>query len=162
MLRRGAIYVSTGIMVVLFACAPSPGVTTEAATDTLRALDNDLSKAVANRDLEQIVSFYAEDATLLPTAEPSIHGKDAIRDEWKHILAIPDFNSKSTLLRVDISNSSDLAYTTGTYLATMMGEDGRPVQEPGKWVTIWRRQPTGKWRIIVDTYNTDVPPPDHK
>ena len=161
-MRRAAIYVSTSIMFVLLACAPSAKVTTEAEVDALRALDNDLSKAVTNRDLEQIVSFYAEDATLLPTAEPSIHGKDAIRDEWKHILSIPDFSSKSTLLKVDISDSRDLAYTTGTYVATMMGEDGRPVQEPGKWVTIWRRQPTGKWRIIVDTYNTDVPPPDHK
>ena len=77
-------------------------------------------------------------------------------------LAIPDFENTSTLVAADTSAGGDLGYTTGTYLARMRGENGEMVSEPGKWVSIWKRQADGSWRIVVDTYNTDVPPPDHK
>jgi ketosteroid isomerase-like protein len=43
----------------------------------------------------------------------------------------------------------------------MMGENGKPVEEPGKFVTVWRRESDGKWRIVLDTYNTDIMPPVH-
>lgn len=50
----------------------------------------------------------------------------------------------------------------GSYTSRMMGEGGKPVDEPGKWLTVWKKQPDGAWRIVMDTYNTDIPPPDHK
>jgi ketosteroid isomerase-like protein len=57
--------------------------------------------------------------------------------------------------------SGDLAYTYGVYRSKMMGEDGKPVEEPGKFVTVWHREPDRKWRIVLDTYNTDIMPPVH-
>lgn len=154
------------ILLSLVACLLSGcmHVAPRAADDekALREADAAIQEALARRDLERTMSFYAEDAVLLPAAEPLIRGKAAIREEWKHLFAIPDFRTTSTLTRVEVARSADLAYTMGTYLATMMGEDGREVTEPGKWVSVWKKQPDGSWRIVVDTYNTDVPPPDHK
>ena len=132
------------------------------ALQAIEAADTALQKAVADKDLERIVSFYAEDAVLLPTAEPIVFGRSAIRQEWQHILSIPNFQSQSARTKVDVSSAGDMAYTMGTYLATMLGEDGKPATEPGKWLSVWRRQADGSWRIVVDTYNTDIPPPDHK
>lgn len=129
---------------------------------SLKETDTALSRAVSERNLEKIMSFYADDAILLPTAEPQVSGKVAIRAEWKHILAIPNFESKASLKNVEVASSGDFGYTTGTYVATMMGEDGKPATEPGKWLTIWKRQSDGNWLIKVETYNTDVLPPDHK
>ena len=80
----------------------------------------------------------------------------------QHIFQIPDFDNKSTLTKIEISKDGSMAYTMGSYLAIMQGEDGNSVQEPGKWVTIWKKHSDGKWLIIMDTYNTDIPPPDHK
>lgn len=97
---------------------------------------------------------------MLPTAEPAIRGRAAIRAEWSHILAIPGFENRAELLTLDLAASGDMAYTTGTYLAVMVGEDGGTVREPGRWVSIWKRRAGGPWRIVVDTYNTDIPPPD--
>lgn len=108
------------------------------------------------------MSFYAENAVLLPTAEPQIEGKEAIREEWEHLLEIPGFESKSKLARVDVSAGGDMAFTAGSYEARMMGEDGAEVVEPGKWVSIWRKQTDGAWQVVLETYNTDIPPPDHK
>lgn len=128
----------------------------------LKAADASLQKAVADRDLGRIMSFYADDAVLLPAAEPIVVGKNAIEAEWKHILSIPAFQNQASLTKVDVSGSGDMAYTMGTYVARMTGQDGSPVTEPGKWLSVWRKQADGQWRIVVDTYNTDVPPPDHK
>ena len=128
----------------------------------LKSADAELTKAVTSRDLERIVAIYADDAILLPAAEPTVTGKAAIREEWQHILGIPDFEATSTLVSAETSAAGDFGYTTGTYLAKMRDENGEMVSEPGKWVSVWRRHPDGTWRIVVDTYNTDIPPPDHK
>ncbi|HXG81676.1 MAG TPA: DUF4440 domain-containing protein [Sphingomicrobium sp.] len=128
----------------------------------VKAADAALQLAVAAKDLDKIMVHYADDAMLMPAAEPAITGKAAITAEWKHVLSIPDIENSSELSRVEVSSANDLAYTMGSYRSRMMGETGVLVEEPGKWLSIWRKQPDGQWRIIVETYNTDIPPPDHK
>lgn len=147
---------------LLTACGERASAPTHAAADSLRALDRELQAAVARKDIDRIMSFYDDDAVLLPAAKPAIRGREAIRSEWTQILAIPGFENQGTLTSLELSSSADLAYTTGSYLAQMRGEDGTTVREPGKWVTVWKRRQSGAWRIVLDTYNTDVPPPDHK
>jgi ketosteroid isomerase-like protein len=134
----------------------------KAIEETLRNADATIQNAIAQKNIDTLMSFYAQDACLLPTAEPKVEGKDAIKKEWQHIFAIPDFANKSQLTKVEVSDDGSMAYTMGSYLATMQGEDGKQVQEPGKWITIWKKQSDNQWRIKVDTYNTDIPPPDHK
>lgn len=154
---------AVGLLLITFgACAHAPPPSRADGEQSLRASDAALQEAVAVRDLDAIMTFYAEDAVLLPTAEPIVSGRSAIREEWHHILSIPDFANKSALTKLEIAASGDVAYTMGTYLATMRGEDGNIAKEPGKWVSIWKRQRDGRWQIVVDTYNTDIPPPDHK
>ena len=148
-------------VLVLASCAHTAADPVSAVQE-ITAADAAIQEAVAKKDLDVIVSFYADDAVLLPTAEPIVVGKPAIRDEWRHILAIPDFQNRSMLTRVDVSSGGDMAYSMGTYVAVMLGEDGKPVSEPGKYLTVWKRQAGGSWRIVADTYNTDIPPPDHK
>ena len=145
----------------LAACAQNAPKQDDALAE-VRAADAAVTQAVTARNLDGIMAHYADDAVLLPTAEPMIEGKAAIREEWQHILTIPDFSSRTTTRDANVSNGGDMAYTYGTYRARMMGEDGKPVEEPGKFVSIWRRGTDGKWRIVIDTYNTDIPPPDHK
>lgn len=150
------------LALVLSSCAHTANDDSTNAMQALRAADTALQEAVAGKNLEGIVAFYAEEAVLLPTAEPIVVGKSAIREEWQHILSIPNFQNKSTLTRIDVASGNDMAYTMGTYMSTMLGEDGKAVTEPGKWLSVWKRQADGSWRIVADTYNTDIPPPDHK
>jgi ketosteroid isomerase-like protein len=43
----------------------------------------------------------------------------------------------------------------------LLGRDGRWAADgSGNYVTIWRRQPDGSWKVAVDIGNQDAPPPD--
>lgn len=146
----------------LSACAHTGNGRPADALQAVTAADAALQEAVSDKDLDAILAFYAEDAVLLPAAEPIVVGKPAIRVEWQHILSIPDFQNESALTKIDVSSNGDMAYSMGTYLATMLGEDGTPAAEAGKWLSVWKRQADGSWRVVADMYNTDVPPPDHR
>ena len=131
------------------------------ATAALRAADSALQQAVAARDVDRTATFYAPDAVLLPAAEPQITGREAIRAEWAKLFAIPAFANTSRTTQLEVAASGELAFTRGVYETRLTGQDRRPVTERGKWVSVWRRQADGSWRIVVDAYNTDTPPPDH-
>ena len=46
----------------------------------------------------------------------------------------------------------------GTYALTIKDpKGGTPINDTGKIVEIWRKQADGKWKCIVDTYNSDLP-----
>src|SRR5262249_30205839 len=130
--------------------------------EALRSRDAALTKAVADKDLERILEFYADDASILPMEEPIASGKQAIRREWSHILRIPGFRNAATATEVQVSRARDLGYTRGTYATTFDLADGTTATEQGKWVSVWKKQADGSWRVAVEIYNTDAPPPIHQ
>lgn len=138
------------------------GVQQRADLETLRSKDAALTKAVAEKNLERILKFYADDASILPMEEPVASGKQAIRREWSHILGIPGFRNTGTATDVEVSRAGDLGYTRGTYATTFDLADGTTETEHGKWVSVWKKQADGSWKIAVEIYNTDAPPPIHQ
>lgn len=40
-----------------------------------------------------------------------------------------------------------------------MGPGGKPVIAEGLYLTIWKRQPDGRWRFVMDTGSPDRQPP---
>ncbi|MEO7973658.1 MAG: DUF4440 domain-containing protein [Thermoanaerobaculia bacterium] len=127
----------------------------------ITAADDALQDAIAAKDLDRTVWFYAKNASLFPVAEPIAIGDKAIRDEWAHLFAIPGFINTAKRTKVDISRSGDLAYTQGTYATELALAGGKTATEHGKWVSIWKKQSDGSWKIVVDISNTDEPPPEH-
>jgi ketosteroid isomerase-like protein len=49
----------------------------------------------------------------------------------------------------DVSEAGDLGYTTGPYEYRDKPSDAKP-EGAGHYFTIWRRQPDGSWRFVVD------------
>lgn len=152
------------------ACGAAPGSETassaanvrEVAVAELRAADSTLQVAVEAKDAQRTAALYMADATLLPIAEPAVVGRAAIQQAWANVYGIPGFRSRARITRLEVAGGGDLGFTQGTYEATMTGADGRPVVEGGKWVTVWRRDADGQWRVATDIANTDAPPPEHQ
>jgi ketosteroid isomerase-like protein len=58
----------------------------------------------------------------------------------------------------DAVDSGDLGLTVGEYVFTGRGANGTVVQRFGKYLTIWKKQPGGEWRFVVDGGNTSPTP----
>jgi periplasmic protein TonB len=57
---------------------------------------------------------------------------------------------------VELSKSGDLGYVRGSYDASYTAA-GTHVREHGKYLTVWKKQLDGTWKVAVDMYNPDAP-----
>ena len=119
----------------------------------VRDADATWSKAAAAKDLDKAVSFYADDAVVLPPNEPMITSKDGIRNMWKGFLdSFTEISWKAT--RVEMSKAGDMACLTGTYEMTM--KDG--TKDRGKYCEVWEKSGT-TWKCGTDMFSSDLPGP---
>lgn len=58
---------------------------------------------------------------------------------------------------VGAAHSGDLAYTSGTYQSALKGGSGKASVDKGKYLTIWKKQADGSWKVLFDTFNSDLP-----
>ncbi len=126
-----------------------------ATTDTLRQLEADFMKAAMERGAEGYMSYYADDAVEVPNGTEVIHGKANIT---KTMAFLNDKNNQLTWTPVDagISLSGDLGWTSGTYEFRSKDKDGKPKVEHGKYTSIWKKQPDGNWKIVLDMGNASA------
>jgi ketosteroid isomerase-like protein len=150
--------------VAVLLCAGIPAQTSTAANQhtaesELRALDEKWSATAAHNDLDGTVAFYADDAVLLPPNAPIAADKKSIRDSWAGLLA-PNVSVSWKWSKIEVAQSGELAYIYGSYQLTMGAtSQSGPVNDTGKFLEIWKKQPGGKWKCVVDTYNSDLPLP---
>jgi ketosteroid isomerase-like protein len=65
-------------------------------------------------------------------------------------------------ISAEISKSGDLGYTVGSYTITRTDEKGDLVVGTGKYLTVWRLQKDGSWKVEFDTGVPDTPPASPK
>jgi ketosteroid isomerase-like protein len=135
---------------------PHSSIDSQAATNTLRRLDDEWSAAAQKRDVEKVASFYADDAIAYPPGEPVARGKAAAKKVWAAYLADPSFKISWKANDAHVCADGKLGFTSGTYDASYNGADGKPVAEKGKFLCVWQKQPDGSWKAIRDMWNTDT------
>ncbi len=157
-----ALVSSLAVIGLALACqqAPPPAPQDTRAADELAVRDADaaFSKAAAAHDLEATVAFYADDASVLAANMPLLSGKDSIRKLWSEMLANSAITVSWQAGKVEASHGGDLVYIVGSY--DEKSNDPKAKPDRGKFVEIWKKQPDGKWKVIVDAFNTDLPAPE--
>jgi uncharacterized protein (TIGR02246 family) len=149
-----------GLVALLSGCSPAPAPDTRAQDEAaIRAAEVAWSAAAQAKDLEKSVSYYAADALTLPPNEPKAAGAAEIRKMWASMLATPGLDLTFQTTKVEVARDGDLAYSTGTYRMAMNGPDGKPMSDVGKYATVWKKQTDGSWKVVLDTFNSDVPVP---
>ena len=56
-------------------------------------------------------------------------------------------------------SQADLAYDRGTYSMTVTPPGAAPIEDRGKYLTIYRKQADGSWKIARVMFNSDLPLP---
>ena len=141
-------YLCVLALVMLAGCGGSANV--EEERNALLSLDRDWSQTAT--DPEKFVTFLATDVTMYPPGMPALRGTDAIRKTFSEMTAAPGFALSWTPTRADVAASGDLGTTVGTYEMSMAGSS-----EKGKYVTVWRKQADGSWKVVDDIFNADAP-----
>jgi ketosteroid isomerase-like protein len=133
--------------------------TRAADEQAIRERDIAWSKVGAAKDLEGVLAFFTDDASELPPNAPIATGKEARRKVWSEYFATPGFAFNWQPTKVEASRGGDLGYSMGTYELTMHDPTGKPVIDRGKYVTVWKKQADGTWKVVADIFNSDLPVP---
>ena len=125
----------------------------------LRDLDAKWSAAAGAKDIDKTVSYYSEDAVVMPPNAPSAKTRETIRSAWKEMLTTPGAAIRWKATKVEVAKAGDLAYVSGTYEQLMTDASGNQAKDRGKYVEIFKKQTDGTWKVIVDIWNSDLPAP---
>ena len=145
-------------LLLLSACNQQTTADTRAAAESaVRETDAQWSKTAGTNDLDGTVSYYSDDASILPPNSPIATGKQAIRAVWATMLT-PDTTVSWQVSKADVARSGDLAYVMGTYQIAGKNPKGKSQEDHGKMVEVWKKQADGKWKTVADIFNSDVSP----
>ena len=125
--------------------------------DALLAADRAFDAATAERKIDGFSSFLADNVATLRADKPVLRGKAALQQDWKALLENNSMSLRWQPISAEISKSGDLGYTVGSYTITRTDEKGSAIQGTGKYLTVWRLQKDGSWKVEFDTGVPDTP-----
>jgi len=128
----------------------------DAATTALLQVDRDFAQAGVAKDIDRFMSYIAEDVRFY-SAGVMQTGKLPFREGWAKGFADPNWSITWAPLYAEAAQSADLGYTTGSFEIHDKSADGTPLVRKGSYVTLWRKQPDGKWKVALDI-GSFVPP----
>jgi len=146
------------LALLFFTTACNQPDTRAADENAIRAADAQWAKTAQAHDLDGTVSYYTDDAVLLPPNAPIAADKQSIRASWEALLG-PTIAISWHITKMDVAQSGDLAYLVGAYSLTVRDPHGNPTSDRGKLIEVWKKQADGKWKTVADTFNSDLPAP---
>ena len=126
----------------------------QAAAAAIMKADADFNQAVADRDLKRFLSFVGEPATFNGGMSGEVHGRDAVAKDWAPYFQAngPRLTWKPT--KAEILGHGDLGYTVGSWERRPAPAGGQAPVTRGNYLTVWRKQADGAWRVVFDTGST--------
>jgi len=144
---------------VLAACATKAKFDPAAESAKLLRRDAEWADlASAGKNVDSIVSYWSDDAVVLEPGQPAVEGKAAIRKYVAESLKTPGFKIHWVSEKPTFSPDGQFAYMRGTDEMTVPGPQGKPITLHLRGYSIWRLEPDGQWRCVVDIAN-EAPAP---
>ena len=141
-------------LVLSFGCQGPTGLS-EADRTAIRQAQDDFVRFMNARDFKGLAALYTEDAVVLPPNRPAVQGRAAIQALMESDPPISDFR----LEVLEVEGRADLAYSRETASSTLSPTGAEPGVARDKVLAIWRKQADGSWKILRDTWNSDLPLP---
>jgi uncharacterized protein (TIGR02246 family) len=151
-----------GAIIVLLAARPAfsqtknPSAVPEAASETYaeakRAIDKGNAQwieAWEKDDPEMLAAIFTEDGVMLSQGGRVFKGRQQIFERQREAMQSVTRPINVSVVTVKIWVDGDTAYETGNYKYEYT-EKGKPVREEGRYVTMWKRQGDGSWKLSMD------------
>jgi ketosteroid isomerase-like protein len=132
---------------------------TDDVKSKIEKLNKDMAQAMIDGNHEKSLSFYAPDAISMPSYSKMVEGIDAIKQSNMEMSKSGTKFVSFEFNTVKVIPGGNLYTEIGTYKVsmTMPGMD-MPMNDVGKYITIWEKQKDGSLKIKVETWNTDNNP----
>lgn len=120
----------------------------------LMQVSRDWAKAAESRDVERILSYWADDAIVLLPDRAAVVGKDALRAMVQRDMSDPRFTITWAPERAAIAQAGDMGYLIEHNRVTFPDESGKVRTVYGKVVSTWKKDASGVWKCVVDISNS--------
>jgi len=153
-MRSRVIPILTAVIVFsafVIGCQSRPEVTDTRAIEeaAIRAAGEAWMKAMSEKDVDKIMSFFAPDARSWWSGAVEVD-TETIRKDVTAAFADSLYALTWSINLVKVARSGDLAYELGTYQETSSDTHREPRTRGGDYLTIWEKQADGSWKASVD------------
>jgi ketosteroid isomerase-like protein len=115
-----------------------------------------LLAALNTSDADGCSAVWAADGVLMPPHHPAVQGHLAIVQYFRDLFSRSRFRFAFTASQIHIDG--DTAFERVAYTATIWpSDDAPPIEDVGKGVHVYRREPNGSWKLTYDIWNSDQP-----
>jgi ketosteroid isomerase-like protein len=127
----------------------SPGVA------FLFQLETKFAQDTAKGGGKAFASWFAEDGVTLANGKAPVRGRAAIAAQatWDP----KSYQLTWTPQGGQMSPSGDMGFTWGHYEGHARDSNGNTITTSGRYMTIWKKQPDGTWKVALDS-SSDEPP----
>ncbi len=114
----------------------------------LYELEENFAKDAAVRGGLAFIDRMAPDGVLLMNGQAPIEGLDKIKKamQWTP----KEYQLTWTPMAAVMGPSGDMGYTWGHFEGRSIDVNGYPVVTKGRYMTIWRKEANGDWKIVLD------------
>jgi len=134
--------------------APAGATGLSRAEAAVRRMSQDWAQACNTKQLDDLVELYLADALVLRPNIPPVRGAAAIREFLFAVLDAGLGDVEMEPLRVELF--ADFAYEAGRCKMLVPVAMGKRREERGKYVILFARQPAGEWKIMLDSWSSDL------
>ncbi len=148
------------VTLTLYACQPAADQT-EADVTAIRALTEAWGVALETGDVAAMAALRTDDVVRMPPDEPVSRGKQAVEDFFRGVFE--QFSVEGTWPvegTEEIVVADGWAFHLSEYILRITPKaGGEAIEELGKIIVIWQKQPDGSWKIAREIWNRNNRPP---
>jgi len=123
------------------------------AAEEIRQADIKFCNDTRARGLEGWLAPWAENGYV--GDNPEVRGPAKLREFYTPLFARKELDFRWAPEKAEVFPSGDLGYTTGRWDMKYVNDKGDRVHNTGNYITIWKKQKDGSWKIHMDMGSVD-------
>ena len=123
-----------------------------AVRESLMEADRAFNRATQERGADGWVSFFDAEGAMIQQGVGEIRGLEDVRKAAESMFT-PGVTLTWDPVRAHASDDGTLGFTVGGYDFTASLAEGGQTVAQGRYVSIWRKQTDGSWKVLMDLGN---------